>query len=509
LLNSSSDYWLGYHNIQYRIIIRSNALPYFIDHRREAHYGNKYLGQFSLMASSVAPSYSTGIHRKAWIETVGRLIYTRSSLDSLWTSLSTGSQLLETWSLGPNDETANAVLDQEGPNGDIIGSLSELYDFAAVAKVSFDEILTQYVSELNDATANSTLSNSSASLQKNGHKSSSLVTMPLKDEKAADKKAKEGIDQRSQSPRISRLMDVVRASLVCTSEQQILLVLDELISQRSADFEVVKVKNRFRQPTIAGYRDFLVYISVKLPIDIIMGQAQEMSNKSAEQSAALPHLHMTDGSLPLQDEVTSHKHVSSSENGRQSKAGSYCRFICELQLHHTDLLQFSTRRDVDSYHLYRFFRSYFHKAEPIGDIPIMLQKNDDRDSDRVESVATNLDDANAVAVSSLLVADEEMHHYDEMEVTSNDRKRPSSAQLSRSLVAVTITAAGTTSTTSTAAHTGTVTNINTDTDTSTAIDPRKALDTYADIADSAVWSVGDDWLNLRLRVLLKINQVTN
>jgi hypothetical protein len=55
---------------------------------------------------------------------------------------------------------------------------------------------------------------------------------------------------------VSYLYDICRASLVCVSEEQILAVADELLEEDETNpWRVLRCKNRFRNPTPAGFRD--------------------------------------------------------------------------------------------------------------------------------------------------------------------------------------------------------------------------------------------------------------
>jgi hypothetical protein len=75
---------------------------------------------------------------------------------------------------------------------------------------------------------------------------------PLKGMQRAGEKTKEEYDGKSE-----KLVDVARASIVCSTIQQAL----DAYSEAGKQFEIVRVKNRFQTPS-AGYRDLL--LNVKL-----------------------------------------------------------------------------------------------------------------------------------------------------------------------------------------------------------------------------------------------------
>ena len=131
---------------------------------------------------------------------------------------------------------------------------------------------------------------------------SSLIFMPVK--------SKESIHQKSLTmykykdhPTFAWVYDVTRASFVCTSEIQIIYITD-MIKAQPTKFQIINLKNRFQKPSFTGYRDVLLHVLFLYEVD----------NK------------------PYQ-------------------------FICEIQIHHIELLRCSNT--LKSNHIYYYFREFF------------------------------------------------------------------------------------------------------------------------------------------------------
>ena len=117
---------------------------------------------------------------------------------------------------------------------------------------------------------------------------------------------KDADDGSEVGPPEAWLFDIVRASVLCRSTQQLLRVM-ELVQGPGTDFwEVVRVKNRFASPTPSGFRD--CNLSLRLRV----------------------------GCTP---------------------AGAPLWHMCELQVHHERIKHMDVV--VESHALYEFFRSYF------------------------------------------------------------------------------------------------------------------------------------------------------
>jgi tetratricopeptide (TPR) repeat protein len=102
---------------------------------------------------------------------------------------------------------------------------------------------------------------------------------------------------------VARLLDIVRATFVCEVDRQIADVL-RCMRARHPAVEIIRLKNRFVNPTPSGFRDLLLNIGVTV----------------------------------------------------ETATGSRT-FICEVQIHHAAMLRYD--RENDSHSHYEFFREYF------------------------------------------------------------------------------------------------------------------------------------------------------
>ena len=146
--------------------------------------------------------------------------------------------------LNPGEEVYNGDMRQRSVSGEPIGGMRELYEIASMAKPVFDAAISSIVSGLG------------MDLEE------SLLTTGLKDEKRATEKAKNDYSKRQPGPPLSWLFDIVRASVVCQDEVEMAAVVQEL--RAHPDIEVIRVKNRFRHPTAAGFRDLNISLRVRV-----------------------------------------------------------------------------------------------------------------------------------------------------------------------------------------------------------------------------------------------------
>jgi hypothetical protein len=102
---------------------------------------------------------------------------------------------------------------------------------------------------------------------------------------------------------VARLLDIVRATFVCASEQQIVDVLRSMRAKHPS-VKILRLKDRFLKPTPSGFRDLLLNIGVQV----------------------------------------------------NTPKGSSI-FICEVQVHHAAMLRYD--RENDSHSHYEFYREYF------------------------------------------------------------------------------------------------------------------------------------------------------
>ena len=83
---------------------------------------------------------------------------------------------------------------------------------------------------------------------------------PLKGRDRAAAKARDEYKDKAE-PFVSWLFDVVRGSVLCETEADIVRLYEALRANPSV--EVVRIKNRFNPPNFNGYRDVLMNVAVK------------------------------------------------------------------------------------------------------------------------------------------------------------------------------------------------------------------------------------------------------
>ena len=140
---------------------------------------------------------------------------------------------------------------------------------------------------------------------------SKMRVAPLKAISRTLEKAQYEYADRPGAP-ISWVSDVVRGSVVCDDQDQIVRFLHVLNSKKNNGVTIVKLSNRFRFPTPAGFRD----VNVKIRI---------------EPSVVAPAL--------------------------GSEIADAVAHICEIQIHLKQLADFS--KEKASHETYKFFRHFF------------------------------------------------------------------------------------------------------------------------------------------------------
>ena len=139
-----------------------------------------------------------------------------------------------------------------------------------------------------------------------------LITMPLKDRDRARQKAFEDYGENDPGPAIVYLNDIVRASIICVTEDQIAGLLKAIYS--TPNLSVVSVKNRFKMQCPNGYRDILVTAYVNFVVE-----------------------NDDDDDAKIDDNIYG--------------------FICELQIHHYEMYYASL--EINTYQYYKYFRTFF------------------------------------------------------------------------------------------------------------------------------------------------------
>lgn len=232
------------------------------------------LGDVSSHHASVAESFFA--HLKAFFEH-------KRQIDALWESL--GCERIQNI-----DPIENVGARQSSTNGAPVESVDDLYHAATQAKPAFEMLMRRTCKTADIAASN-------------------LKLAPLKGIARALEKASHEYADKQGSP-LSWVSDVVRCSVICDDEHEAVAFFEVL--KQAAGVKIVKLNNRFKHPTPAGFRDINVKISVE--------PAVVAPALSSEFSQAVQH-------------------------------------VCEIQVHLRPLALFS--KEKHSHRFYKFFRHYF------------------------------------------------------------------------------------------------------------------------------------------------------
>lgn len=200
------------------------------------------------------------------------------------------------------------------PADGVVDTLADVYEAASLAKKVFDAKLKSMRGAV-------------------GLPEDALVLPPLKGAARAAEKAANDYGSRDPGPGFAWLMDIVRASVVVDTEDQVLAILNHFPKRRGApaadagpallggnadadgdgdddgvpDVEMIRLKNRFATPMASGFRDMNMLLRCKVHTE-------------------------TDAFF----------------------------FVCELQIHHAGLRK--AEKASKSHEVYEFFRTYFAAA---------------------------------------------------------------------------------------------------------------------------------------------------
>jgi tetratricopeptide (TPR) repeat protein len=190
---------------------------------------------------------------------------------------------------------------QQSCAGTPVRTLGDLYIAAEIAKKVFKNTVKRVVTQVSEIC---------------GARSSNIKVKfaSLKERERAHAKAEEDYENQRPGPAISWLKDIVRASVVFNSSDQILQCIDLL--QVDPSIHIIKVKNRFQKPTLTGYRDVLLHFRIDTGIGF--------------------------------------------------------QHICELQIHHAAMDDVGS--GLNSNHYYEYFRSFFTTTDttkPVADLTLI------------------------------------------------------------------------------------------------------------------------------------------
>lgn len=188
-----------------------------------------------------------------------------------------------------------------------VQTIPDLYEAAAVAAEVFQELMNDLV-------------------EKTNLDPSMLHLAPLKGQDRAAEKARDDYSGRTPGPAVSWLFDIVRGSLECDTEDQICSVLESLFVNPDPRLQVIRLKNRFINPTPGGFRD--VNMNIRIRID---------GDNGAAGTTSIPVYH-----------------------------------VCELQVHHQAVKGLA--KELAAHDVYSFFRTYFRGSLSAVDARLRLME---------------------------------------------------------------------------------------------------------------------------------------
>jgi len=173
--------------------------------------------------------------RDQFFEMCGDLVATRRRLDFLWSKLPAFG-LLEI----PSLVLEESHIWQLNLHGDPVKNLDQLYESATSMKHLFESKMS------------SIFEGSELQLCTN-----------LKSREKAARKVQENVWTKTNIP-VALIVDIIRCSVICADCPSLLKSFQKLQNSCNGGFKIVGIKNRFKNPTLAGYRDLLVLVRIKL-----------------------------------------------------------------------------------------------------------------------------------------------------------------------------------------------------------------------------------------------------
>jgi tetratricopeptide (TPR) repeat protein len=268
----------------------------------------------------------------------------RQKIGSTWSSISTGAvdriadvdRVIIAADQNKTAEYEPIMRQMRLRDGSVTETFPELYEAASKARNIFES----YVSEL---------------LFRTGIRPQALHVAPLKGLPRATEKANDDYSNRRPGPGLSWLFDVVRASVVCSSEEEILNLVEALRHDTgsAAPAMLIRLKNRFAHPTPGGFRD----INANIRIEI--GEAEDGSG------ARLYH-------------------------------------TCELQIHFESITTMG--KTLRSHGVYDYFRKYF-----LGSVAAVERRMDLMDQIGTNDGTSSLPHLDLVGMAMQTIADNELH----------------------------------------------------------------------------------------------------
>lgn len=183
---------------------------------------------------------------------------------------------------------------QRGLTGDVVSNLRELYDCASTIKSTFDNALIGVAKRL--GMPSQTWDGNSPEIAQSG-----LVLCPLKFAERATDKIRDKYTKIEPGPPESWLYDVVRATFICSTEEQMVTVCEQI--QNFPSFEVVRIKNHFTNPFVSGFRD--VQLTVRMMVKNKRGHLMYFICEVTVTHIALKDYEVEKNTLPLRRQFLS------------------------------------------------------------------------------------------------------------------------------------------------------------------------------------------------------------
>ena len=252
--------------------------------------------------------------RLQWLNQTISFVRHRTAMLAHWTQIN--NKLKNKPEILTGKESCDMIQDLRHKNhlNLALSNVAEVYEIAEVIKIEFDYVMTEI------ARSNSFIlqGESVSRVYLNEIRGCLILCKNLKNRARAIEKSKESYDRKAVGPPIAWVNDIVRCSFVCNDDKGIFDIFQSLLS--SPSIRVVRVKNRFLNPTPSGYRDILLYARIGSNKQVI---SQSMMSSGVEQ-------------------------------------GDCAQFIVEIQIHHLEMFKFSNEQK--SLQFYKYFRTFFGDA---------------------------------------------------------------------------------------------------------------------------------------------------
>jgi hypothetical protein len=235
---------------------------------------------------------------------------------------------------------------QVGSNGVVVQHLEQLYEAANAMQPHFEQTMLT-IAEMNSlalvttattsaitaaTTASTTATTTTASTSPTNQ--SGLFIGDIKSLARVAEKIREKYLHVHPGPACSWVFDMLRASFVCKTQDQILRVYEAI--KREPNCKIIRVKNRFQKPTAAGFRDILMNVLISCPAPAPAAGSDSYFDSGSGSAAA----------------------AAAGAGGDAGGSGggasaTTLRFVCEVQITHVDLRHYEIKHNTRAlYHMF-------------------------------------------------------------------------------------------------------------------------------------------------------------